>query len=181
MTEPKTWRILLDGGGSATEPLRAEEIAARVWSGGYELPWAEPMQAGEPAFPPEVPEVRALILAEPERVARAALRHPDADAADWMYVWVVEMLQQHPDAAWPVVLALVAVARDDGDLAVVAAGPIEELLVAHGPRVIERVEAQAARDPRFRRALSGVWRSEIEETVWARVLSARGNEPGLDG
>ena len=37
MPEQKTWRILLDGKGTATEPLLAEEIASRVWLGGYEL------------------------------------------------------------------------------------------------------------------------------------------------
>jgi hypothetical protein len=179
MPEPKTWRILIDE-GTPTEPLGADEIARRVWSGGYELLWAEPVHPGEPAFAPEVPEVRALLFADAEGIARAALKHPDADDAEWMYVWVVEMLQEHPDEAWPVLQALVAVARDDRELAVVAAGPIEEVLVAHGPLVIARVETQAAQDPKFRRALSGVWRSEIAEAVWVRVSSARGDEPGLD-
>jgi hypothetical protein len=179
MLEPKTWRVLLDGKGAATEPLSADEIVTRVWSGGYELLWAEPIQPGEPAFPPEVPEVRAILFADPERVARAALKHPNADAAEWMFVWIVEMLQKYPDEAWPVLLSLIAVARDDRELAGVAAGPLEEVLVAHGARLIDRVEVHAARDAKFRRALSGVWRSDINESTWARVIKARGGEPGL--
>jgi hypothetical protein len=179
--EPKTWRVLLDGKGAATPPLRADEIASRLWSGGYELLWAEPSQPGDPAFPAEVPEVRAILFSEPVRVARAALRHPNADAAEWMFLWVVEMLQEYPDEAWPVLLSLIDVARDDKELALVAAGPLEELLVAHGLHVIDRVEEQAARNGRFRRALSGVWRREIGDEVWGRVVKARGTEPGLDG
>ena len=181
MREPKTWRVLLDGEGAATQPLRADEIVNRVWSGGYELLWAEPVQPGEPAPPPEVPEVRAILFADAERVARATLKHPNADVAEWMFVWVVEMLQKYPDEAWPVLLSLIAVARDDRELASVAAGPLEEVLLAHGTRVIDWVEVHAARDAKFRRALSGVWRSEINESIWARVVKARGSEAGLDG
>jgi hypothetical protein len=136
--------------------------------------WAEPTQPGEAAFPQDIPEVRAILLANPERVASAWLEHAGADTAAWMFVWVVELFRQHPDESWPLLLSLIDVASDDKELAMVAAGPLEELLVAQGARVIDRVEVQAARDATFRRALSGVWRSEITEAVWERVLAARG-------
>jgi len=113
-------------------------------------------------------------------VARAALNHPNADAAQWMFVWVVEMLQDYPDEAWPVLLALIAVARDAWDLAVVGSGPLQEVLVAHGAHVIDRVEKYAGQDPRFRRALWSVGPSDISESVWTRVVSARGDEPGRE-
>jgi hypothetical protein len=50
-----------------------------------------------------------------------------------------------------------------------AAGPLENLLVYHGPLIIDRVETLAAADPAFRRLLSGVWRNKIREDVWARI------------
>ena len=35
--------------------------------------------------------------------------------------------------------------------------------------MIDRVESEAARDPRFRRVLSGVWKLEMSDAVWDRV------------
>jgi hypothetical protein len=42
------------------------------------------------------------------------------------------------------------------------------------------LEAEASRRSRFRRLLSGVWRSTIEEDVWQGVKAARAGEPGID-
>jgi hypothetical protein len=54
-------------------------------------------------------------------------------------------------------------------LANLAAGPLEDLLLYQGPAVIERVEALAARDERFRQLLASVWRNDIQQDVWDRV------------
>lgn len=180
MAETQTWRVLTDAKGNVSEPLVAGEIASRLWSGDKTLVWAEPCQPGEPAFPQDVPEVRAVFLLEPDRLAHAWLQHPGVDAPQWIFAWVMDLCRDHPDEAWPLALALVHVARGDEDLALVAAGPLEELLSNHGLAIIERMEAEAARDPRFRRALSGVWRSSMKEAVWARLVRARGGDNGLD-
>ncbi len=57
---------------------------------------------------------------------------------------------------------------------VLAAGPLEGLLVHHGPAVIDRVEQLAADDRRFNLLLGGVWPSSIAPEVWARVVAIRG-------
>jgi hypothetical protein len=56
---------------------------------------------------------------------------------------------------------------------VLAAGPMEELLVKHGPKIIEQVEEVAGRNPRFKELLGGVWQRETESGVWERVVAAR--------
>ena len=56
---------------------------------------------------------------------------------------------------------------------ILAAGPLEELLVHHGPAIIGRVEAQAQDDERFNLLLGGVWPNEIAPEVWARVEKIR--------
>jgi hypothetical protein len=56
-------------------------------------------------------------------------------------------------------------------LGALAAGELEDLIEYHGPAFIERIEQEAARDPRFRCLLCGVWRSSTPQ-VWARVLAA---------
>ena len=93
----------------------------------------------------------------------------------------MDICQNHPDEAWPLVQALVDASRDNNDLGFVAAGPIEDLLRHHGDHIIERIEAAASGRPAFRLALSGVWPSSIPPSVWDRVVRAVGDGPGLDG
>jgi hypothetical protein len=86
---------------------------------------------------------------------------------------VHDLVRDEPEEAWKVLLALIEHAPDDAALAYVAAGPLEELLVAYGTRVIERVETMARRDRRFRDALEGVWQSTIPDAIWERVTRFR--------
>lgn len=58
--------------------------------------------------------------------------------------------------------------------AVLAAGPLEDLLGAHGTMLIQRVEAEAKTNQAFRMILGGVWRNAMTDEVWARVKAARG-------
>ena len=91
-----------------------------------------------------------------------------------------EMLWHRPEAAWPAIVRLVACAENDEALAYIAAGPLENLLADHGPTFIERVEAQAAHDSRFRRALKGVWgENRMEEDVIRRIAALVEREPPL--
>jgi hypothetical protein len=155
---------------------RPGDVVRELWQGNLDRDWAEPLQAGDPAFPPEVPEVRHLLVSDMPRLSEAWLRKSPL----WVFLWVIELCRQHADEAWPVLLSLLDSCRNDKDLAVLAAGPLEEMLVARGREVIARLEAEAAESPRFRRLLSGVWRRSIDEAVWVRVQAARGGEPGLD-
>jgi len=175
----RQWRVLTDAAGGATPPLPADDIATRLWAMDGELLWAEPVDGGEGAFPQDLPEVRELLLADPARVAKAWLQY--VPRPRWLFEWVMHVCGNEPDGGWSIVQALVAAAKDDEDLALVAAGPLEELLRTHGSSVVERVEQLAQHDRRFRRALSGVWRSTIDQAIWSRVLNAVGDEPGLDG
>ena len=180
MSEIKTWRILIDPKGTSSPPLLAEEIAARLWTGDTRLLWAEPCQLGQGAFPQDVPEVRAVLLQDAIRLARAWLRSESGEAPPWVFVWVMDLCRDHPEEAWPLVMALVSAARGNEELALVAAGPLEALLANHGESLIQRVEAEAGRNPWFRRALAGVWRSSTKEVVWERLVRARGDDPGHD-
>ncbi len=83
------------------------------------------------------------------RVSEISRTNPDGTLA-----FILEVLQREP---LPRVL---------GNL---AAGPLEDLLVYQGPAVIEKVEALATRDNRFRQLLAGVWRNRIAQDVWDRL------------
>jgi hypothetical protein len=172
----KTWRITPEH-PSPTE-FSAEGLAQYLWETDTGFPWAEAVPSGEGECVHDIPAVRNLLLLDPVRIAHAYLKH--SRQPPWLFGWVGELCQRHPVAAWPLVCTLVDVATNDEELAFVAAGPIEDLLRTHGPEMIERVEAQATASPRFRRALSGVWRTTIPRSVWDRMTAARRDEPGID-
>jgi hypothetical protein len=89
-------------------------------------------------------------------------------------------VDEDPRRALRVITAAVAAAPNDRDLALIAAGPLEDLLCLHGVQVIDDVERLAANDDRFRRALSGVWGdNRMVPAVWARVDAAVGDMPRL--
>jgi hypothetical protein len=50
-----------------------------------------------------------------------------------------------------------------------AAGPLEDVLVYHGPVIIEVVESYARQNPAFRHLLGGVWQRDMAPEVWERV------------
>lgn len=56
---------------------------------------------------------------------------------------------------------------------VLAAGPLEDLLVHHGSRMIEEIDLLARRSPSFRLLLNGVWTSRVDPFVVERLAKYR--------
>jgi hypothetical protein len=128
------------------------------------------------AIPPA--EVAAAYLAWHDRVfpGPGTEMLEDGDPDDWARELVTVAVEHTPDHAWDLILALVAAASSERHQAFIAAGPLEDYLSNHGEAVIERVEAQAAADPRFRHVLAGVWQLSMSNEVYARVREAAGHE-----
>jgi len=80
---------------------------------------------------------------------------------------------------WRFILKAVALAESDDELSHIAAGPVEHLLGWHGEDYIDPVERQAAADPKFARAMTGVWRYKMSDEIWSRVerLKSQVTEP----
>ena len=81
---------------------------------------------------------------------------------------VSDLVYRDPEAAWLLVLELVAAAPNDFVLANVSAGPLENLICrSPGFDISDRIELQAKRDPKFCRCLTGVWGipSALEERL----------------
>ena len=74
-------------------------------------------------------------------------------------VWeqVDEIIDRDPEMGWLLVLDLVEAAPDDLVLANIAAGPLENLLNNSSDLLVDRVDNEARRNPKFRRCLTGVW------------------------
>lgn len=103
----------------------------------------------------------------------------DTDA--WAFDCVCELVEDSPDLAVDFVLRALAFCETNQDVAVLAAGPLEELLKAHGAKVIRSIEVEAEKSARFRLLLSGVWgKPHIDPAVWRRVKAAVRKGPWLD-
>ncbi len=84
-----------------------------------------------------------------------------------------EESREFPEVAWLAILEIAKRDLSDEDKALLAAGPLEDLLSNHGPMFIDRVEVEARRNPRFSYLLGGVWRSGMPENLWSRIQVAR--------
>lgn len=62
---------------------------------------------------------------------------------------VEDMTHEQPEEGWAFVMAVLATDDTSPIPENLAAGPLEDLLVYHGPFIIERVEHEARRNPRF--------------------------------
>ena len=70
---------------------------------------------------------------------------------------------------WAFIGACVADAQTDEQLGAIAAGPLEHLMGEFGADYIDRVEACADSDPRFRTAVQYMWQYRIADDVWLRL------------
>ena len=70
---------------------------------------------------------------------------------------------------WAFISACIADAHTDEQLGAIAAGPLEHLMGKFGADHIDRVEARADADPRFRTAVQHMWQYRIADDVWSRL------------
>lgn len=87
----------------------------------------------------------------------------------WAYERMSNLCTETPETCWQLIHAIREIDDSDTILSNLAAGPLEELLVAHGEYFIERIEHLANKDEKFRKLLGVVWRNEIKDSVWERV------------
>lgn len=86
-------------------------------------------------------------------------------------------LDADPEDVWRVILHVLSHCPSENVLAILAAGPLEDLIEYHGEAMIDRIEQESVSNPGFKQLLCGVWPSSSKE-IWARVEEARGySEP----
>ena len=91
----------------------------------------------------------------------------------WSFMLMEDLVEDFPYDALEVILLIVDRDQSDSTMGSVAAGPIEDLLTKHGPKVIDRIEREARRNKHFNHALGGVWQSSSLSEVWSRVEAVR--------
>jgi len=102
----------------------------------------------------------------------AGQKTPEAEADDSWF----DLPKENPELCYSVILyALRSVPADPANPVFrhLAAGPLEDLLAAHGSKLIERIETEARKSPTFNLLLGGVWQNAMTPEVWGRVQAAR--------
>ena len=96
------------------------------------------------------------------------------NAKFWAWEGLQELVKDDPEKAWQAIEMLACHPNADDVLDSIAAGPLEDLLAAHGARFVARVEQQARRDDRFRACLGGVWLNpeDVPEDILRRLHDA---------
>jgi ABC-type nitrate/sulfonate/bicarbonate transport system substrate-binding protein len=108
-------------------------------------------------------------------LVEAYLRHyaEKDDSLFWAWQQLQDYLSSDPARAWSLTLKLIAAAPTPEALSYIGAGPLEDLLYGRGEQFIDEVERLARQDPKFRRALQGVYNeSESPGDVHDRVNKA---------
>ena len=77
------------------------------------------------------------------------------------------------ETLWKFILAAYSKDMSSRVFAVLAAGPLEDLLANFGTEYIDRIEKFARQDAQFNELLGGVWKRSIPDDVWERVISVR--------
>jgi len=93
----------------------------------------------------------------------------DNSSTEWAIDKVLDLTYRNPEKLWELILEILHRDPPDEVIGNLAAGPLEDYLAKCGERVIERIEQQAAKDPKFKSLLGGVWQNTMTAEVWARV------------
>ena len=117
-----------------------------------------------------------LDIREVHRIAKAWIemhRLPEdsqeREAEFWAFERLSNLVQDDPEEAWKVIEAMRRLDGTDSILANIAAGPLEDLLVYHGDKFIDRFELLARDDQQFRKMLGAVWQNNMSDILWTRV------------
>ncbi len=119
--------------------------------------------------------------AELERIVTAWIaaqqakpRSPEYETNWWAVSEVIDWaLEGDGDRLWQFILEVYKRDLTDEIIAVLSAGPLEDLLSKRGVDFIDRIEELARKDPKFNYLLGGVWRNAMADEVWQRVQGIR--------
>lgn len=85
---------------------------------------------------------------------------------------VDDIIQRDPSEGWEFIEAVRKMDVDASLLSNLAAGPLEDYLVAHGETEIVRLENLARQDRPLRELFGQTWKNSMSDEVWRRVQIA---------
>jgi hypothetical protein len=105
----------------------------------------------------------------------------EREAHAWASDCAYEVEQDYPHLLLPLIAAAMDASETPADAAYIAAGLLENAVTKHGPLLIDKIEALAARSAKFRYFLSAIWgERSTDPAIWARVCKAVGSTGVMD-
>ena len=94
----------------------------------------------------------------------------------WASSELNDLVSEEPERAWAVILAIVRRSETAEERAYCGAGPLEDLIRANPAEFIDRVEALAQQDEKFRETLAATWITleDVPEPLARRYFGASG-------
>ena len=92
----------------------------------------------------------------------------------WAFGKLYDLTKNDPSLCLDIVLSILDRESSRKIISNLAAGPVEDLLVYHGARFIEKIEELANKNAAFRDLLGGVWKSDMSDDIWKRVQAVSG-------
>ena len=105
---------------------------------------------------------------------------PERVKFGWVEDFEYEATHEKPEIGLELILAALEKTQSSHILEVLSAGPLEDLLVYHGERIIEKVEIEARKNKRFASLLGGVWQNAMPDHIWDRIRKVW-DRSGWDG
>ncbi len=112
-----------------------------------------------------------------ETLATDEAEHAEA----WTFLLFDALVETAPERALAALCACLAQCDTPDQAALIAAGPLDDLIARQGAALITEIEALAARAPRFAYALTGLERPEGGTALlWARIEAAHRGAEQMD-
>ena len=108
--------------------------------------------------------------------AQIAFDHRQKEPLHWAIDAFMRYPYDDPDLAWELIQRVLSADEAGRVRDILAAGPLEDLMSAHGPHFIDRVEALAQSDAAFKDLMAGVWLSNSDTPICDRFYRAAGIE-----
>lgn len=103
--------------------------------------------------------------------------HPEA----WTFLLFGELVARDPAQALAVVAAMIAEIETPDEAALIASGPLDELLNTKGPELMAELQAAVAASPRFGYVLGAVVPEGSSGTIfWKTITALTADVPSLD-
>ncbi len=182
------WRILQDLIAQAPDPQYLQRLAyaplrmtlecggERLLHEAVSIARTSPRMASAIKGWPSRPTSDLYPLFGRDLVVDALIRHYSHPTGFDFWAWEVvrNLVTDDPSEAWLLILALLHTAPDDGVLGSVAAGELEEFVLAHAADFIDRIEEEAHADSRFKSALSYLYVWKLSPDLFDRIEAAAG-------
>jgi hypothetical protein len=132
---------------------------------------------GAGALKPLMRSVRQLMTESLDQIAdgyrRFCFEGDDDDTALLAFLTVGEYAKSDPESCWLVISKLIEGAPTANQLGTLGAGPLEDLLRAHGEHFIDRLREAALENPAWLLAVSAIYAHSLPEAVRAKLEEVR--------